>query len=511
MSGAKELLKNTVLLTAAAFLMRTVSVGFNVYLTNRIGADGIGLSQLIFAVYALAITFSCSGIKLTATRLVADGLALGRKNSRQLLRYCIAYAFFCAVVTASVLLVFSELIGRKWIGDTRSTASLRMLCLSLPFVAVSEAFDGYFTAVGRLVRYTFVQFLEQIFKIAVTVSALSRIASGNLESACLAVTFGISAAEIFSLTCVYILYRLTSEKAQFKEKRNNIILKLLKISVPDAVGSEMRSILMTVEHLLIPAGLKKSGSNPQGALATYGIIHGMSLPLLLYPSALLSSLAGLLIPEISAHHISGSKTRINYIIARVMHMTLIFSIGTAGIMYFNAEKLSLAVYGSTDSAFYIQIIAPLIPVMYTDMSVDGMLKGLDQQLSCMRYNIIDSALCVVLVYILVPIMGAEGYVIVIFASECINFFLSFRRLSVVSEVRIELFRDILIPLLCVVSANLFKNIFCGLFPLFSEIKSAAAFETGLSVICYAALLLVFRSIDNDEVLWIKRLIKPVRS
>lgn len=511
MSSAKELLKNTVLLTAASFLMRTVSVGFNVYLTNRIGADGIGLFQLIFAVYALAITFSCSGIRLTATRLVADGLALGRKNSRQLVRYCIFYALFCAAVTASVLLIFSELIGEKWIGDMRSAASLRMLCLSLPFVAVSDALDGYFTAVGRLVRYTFVQFLEQIFKITVTVTVLNRINAENLEASCLAVTFGISAAEIFSLACVYVLYRFTSEKSRMREEKKSIITKLLKISVPDAVGSEMRSILITIEHLLIPVGLKKSGSNPQGALATYGIIHGMSLPLLLYPSALLSSLAGLLIPEISAHHIAGSKARINYIIARVMHMTLIFSIGTAGIMYFNAEKLSLAVYGSTDSAFYIQIIAPLIPIMYTDMSVDGMLKGLDQQVSCMRYNIIDSALCVVLVYILVPILGAEGYIIVVFASECINFFLSFRRLSVVSEVRIELFKDIFIPLLCVISANLFKNIFCGLLPPVPGIKTAAVLEAVLSVICYTIMLLVFRSIDNDEVLWIKRLIKPARS
>ncbi len=504
-------MKNTVLLTAASFLMRTVSVGFNIYLTNRISADGIGLFQLIFAVYALAITFACSGIKLTATRLVADSLALGRKNSRQLIMYCILYALFCAVVTAFVLLVFSEFIGEKWIGDAGSTAPLRVLCVSLPFVAVSEALDGYFTAVGRLVRYTFVQFLEQIFKIAVTVIALGKTAAGSPEAACTAVTFGISAAEIFSLACVLILYRLTSGKTELSEKRNIIINKLLKIAIPDAVGSEMRSILMTVEHLLIPAGLKKSGSNPQSAIATYGVIHGMSLPLLLYPSALLSSLAGLLIPEISAAHIAGERTRISYIIARVMHMTLIFSIGTAGIMYFNAEKLSLAVYGSTDSAFYIQIIAPLIPIMYTDMSVDGMLKGLDQQLSCMRYNIIDAALCVVLVYFLVPVMGAEGYIIVIFASECINFFLSLRRLSVVSEVRVELFKDIFIPLLCVISANLFKNILCGIISVPSDLKSAAAFETVLSVICYSALLIIFRSIDNDEVLWIKRLIKPAKA
>ncbi|MCQ2484412.1 MAG: oligosaccharide flippase family protein [Clostridia bacterium] len=508
MSGAKILFKNTLLLTAASFLMRTVSVSFNVYLTNRIGADGIGLFQLIFAVYALAITFACSGIRLTATRLVADNLALGKKNSRQLVRYCILYSLVCAVVTSAVLLIFSDFIGTKWIGDPRSIAPLKMLCVSLPFVSISEALDGYFTAVGKLVRYTFVQFLEQVFKITVTVIALNKAVAGDLRASCLAVTFGISAAEIFSLMCVYILYRFTSEKSKISESGRKIVSRLLKISIPDAVGSEMRSILMTIEHLLIPAGLKKSGSNAQNALASYGVIHGMSLPLLLYPSALLSSLSGLLIPEISSHHISGSKVRISYIISRVLHITLIFSIGTAGIMYFNADRLSLAVYGNVDSAFYIKLIAPLIPIMYTDMSVDGMLKGLDQQVSCMRYNIIDAALCVILVYILVPVMGVEGYVVVIFASECINFFLSFRRLTVVSEVRVELFKDILIPSLCVISSNLFKNIVFGLFPVTTAVKSTAAVEIVFSVVLYAVLLLVFRAVDNEELSWVKKLIKP---
>lgn len=508
MSDARKLLHNTLLLTAASFLMRTVSVSFNVYLTNRIGADGIGLFQLIFAVYSLAITFACSGIRLASMRLTADSNALGYGSERQIMRRCLLYALICSTITAAVLFFGADLIGTKWIKDIRSISSLKILCISLPFVSMSASLNGYFTAVGKLVRYTAVQLLEQIFKITVTVLALGRISAGSLEDACKAVTFGISAAEVFSLACSYTVYRFSSGKS--KQCENSIIKRLLKIAVPDAVGSEMRSILMTVEHLLIPSGLRKSGCDPRSALASYGVIHGMSLPLVLYPSALLSSLSGLLIPELSAHHISGSKTRISYIISRVLHLTLIFSIGTAGIMYFNSEKLSLAVYGSSDAAFYIQLLSPLIPVMYADMSVDGILKGLDQQVSCMRYNIIDASLCVALVYLLVPVFAVKGYITIVFVSECVNFFLSFRRLAVVSEVKIELFKDILVPLLCAVSAGLFKQIFFGFIPAAQSVKTAAA-EIFFSVSCYCALLLVFRAIDNEEVLWIKRTFKPSKA
>lgn len=508
MSNAKRILHNTVLLTVTAFIIRTVSVSFNVYLTNKIGADGIGLFQLIFAVYATAITFASAGVRLASTRLTADNNVLGRQSNRQIIFCCLIYSLICGVISAVLLLLGVNKIGSSWIGDVRSIPSIKMLCLGLPFVSLAEALNGYFTSVGKLVRFTGIQLFEQIFKIAVTVIALKNSDVNDIASSCRAVTFGIATSEIFAFVCTYILYRFSCEKDKEKESMRGIFSRLLKISLPIAIGSEMRSILVTVEHLLIPVGFKKSGSNSQAALSTYGVIHGMSLPLVLYPSALLSSLSGLLVPEISANHIAGNKTRISYMISRVLHITLIFSIGTAGIMYFNAEKLSLAVYGNTEPAFYIRILSPLIPIMYTDMSVDGMLKGLDRQVSYMKYNLIDASICVVLVYLLVPISAVKGYIIVVFISETVNFYLSFRMLTRVSEVKIELFKDILIPLLCVISANLLKNILFSFTPELYSAKASATIEIVFSITAYCVLLLAFRVVDREETAWIKNIIKP---
>lgn len=505
MSRAKKLFHNTILLTATAFLMRTVSVSFNVYLTNKIGADGIGLFQLIAAVYGMAITFASAGIRLASMRLVADNLTEKKHSERQIMRLCIFYSLVCGMLIACVLGIFSDIIGEKWICDTRSIPSLRVLSLSLPFVAVSAALGGYFTAVGKLVRYTAVQFAEQVFKISVTVFSLRSVISYGLEASCVAIVFGMTSAEIFSAFCSYLLYRFSTVKPDKKESSRPIVRNMLRIALPDAVGAEMRSILMTVEHLLIPIGFRKSGSNGITAMATYGIIHGMALPLVLYPSALLSSLSGLLVPEISAQHIAKNNARIGYMIARVLHIALIFSIGTAGIMYFNSDELSVAVYGNTDVGFYTKVLAPLIPVMYMDMTIDGMLKGLDQQVSYMRYNIIDAGICVIFVYLLVPVFAVKGYIMVVFMSEIINFALSFRRLTKVSEVRIDLFRDIVIPLLCVISAGSIKSIVCSmLIPVMSE-KPTAVCSIGISSAVYFILLRIFNAINNEELVWAKKL------
>lgn len=497
-------MQNTMLLTVTNFIMKTVSMAFSVYLTNKIGADGIGLFQLISAVYGMAVTFASGGVRLAAMRLVADDSALGKRNERRIILLCTVYSLICGVIIAAVMCIFSTLIGSKWIGDTRSIPSLKILALSLPFVSVSAALNGYFTAVGKLFRYTTVQLAEQIFKIAVTVFSLGAVLSYGLEASCVAITVGITLSEIFSAVCSYALYLFTSEKSRKSERQNSLVHRLLRISLPDAIGSEMRSILMTVEHLLIPVGFRKSGSNPEAALATYGIIHGIALQIVLYPSALLSSLSGLLVPEISSHYISGRTSRITYIISRVLHLALIFSIGTAGIMYSNSAALSEAIYGSTDAALYMQVFAPLIPVMYMDMTIDGMLKGLDQQVSYMRYNIIDASLCVILVYFLVPIFSVQGYIMVVFVSELVNFVLSFRRLTVVSEVRVSLFKDILIPLLSVIGANLVKNLVFSLFNPAWGIKASVTVSILMSVAVYAVLLVIFGSVDREELAWLSR-------
>lgn len=503
MSGAKKLLHNTLLLTATSFIMRTVAVSFNAYLTDKIGADGIGLFQLISTVYAMAITFASGGIKLASMRLVADNISESRFSERRIMKSCLLYALICGTIFAIILFVFSPFIGTKWICDERSVSSLKILSLSLPFISASSALNGYFTAISKVFRYTFVQLCEQIFKITITVFTLKSSVNYGLEASCVAIVFGITSAEIFSMLSSYTLYRITSKNGK-SGRFTDIAKKLLRIAVPDAVGSQMRSILMTVEHLLIPVGFRKSGINPQGAMATYGIIHGMSLPLILYPSALLSSLSGLLVPEISAQYAAKNHTRISYMTARVIHIALLFSIGTAGILFFNAEEISLAVYSEERVAFYTRLLSPLIPIMYMDMTIDGILKGLDQQMSYMRYNIIDAGICVVFVYILVPILSVKGYIFVVFLSEIINFALSFRRLTVVSEVRIDLFKDIVIPVGCIISSGALKDITFSAVVGISD-KAYAVSSTAFCIIIYLVLLKIFDSIENEEISWIKNI------
>lgn len=504
MKNVKAFFMNTLLLTATALLMRTIGVAFNAYLSQKIGEAGIGLFQLIMSVYTLAVTFASSGIRLAATRLTVEELSRPKGGSpRHVIRCCLGYSLLFGCAAAIALFFGAEWISVHWLGERRPILSLKLLAVSLPFLAMSAALSGYFTAVRKIVKLSSSQLFEQFIRITATVMLLTILLPKGLEYACVAIVIGSCLAEVGSFFFVFLLYWAETRHRHDAGASPKAVRRLLKIALPDAVSSYVRSGLLTLEHLLIPVGFRKSGASSEGALAAYGKVHGMVLPIVLYPAALLNSLSSMLVPEMAECYEKKNTVRINYIITRVLQMTLLFSIGTAGIFYCFSGEVGRAVYGSSDTSRFIQLLAPLVPVMYLDTAVDGMLKGLGEQVSSMRYNIIDSLLSVILVYTLLPRFAVKGYIVMLFATEILNFTLSINRLNTISNFRIRLFGGIIAPVFCIAGSVSVTQLFFR----FTGLEAAPGLQLALSVLLttlvYLLSLRLSCCITKSDIRWFR--------
>ena len=214
MERGKAMLLNTILLTATAFLMRTVGMMFQVYLSKKIGASGIGLFQLIMSVSMLSTTFALSGIRFTTTRLVSEELGAGSgTGARVAMKRCLLYALCFGMAAMLILWFGARAIGTNWIGDERTVLSLKILSLSLPAFSLSAVLAGYFTAVSRVVKSAAVQVIEQAVRISVIVAALSLGRSLPLERACAVIVTGGCVGEIFSFALLFSLYRRDIKKS----------------------------------------------------------------------------------------------------------------------------------------------------------------------------------------------------------------------------------------------------------------------------------------------------------
>lgn len=438
----KDLMKNTALLTAASLAMRFVGMVWQVWLVGRIGDTGIGLFQLIMSVVSLAVTMAVSGIRFTTTRLVSEELGRGQDGCvRAAVRRCLLYGAVFGVAACAVLLLVAERAGFLWLGDARTVVPLRAAALGLPFLAVSTVIYGYFTATGRVWKSVCVQIGRELFMIGVTGALLSGYVRGDIESACRFVALGGTLAD--AAACVAIVLVLLWDMKKHVPRRvsapaDGLTDRMLSIALPLAAASYARSGLSTFQHLLVPRGLRLSGLNAAAALSAYGVIQGMSLPVVLFPSCLMMALAELIVPKLTRAQIGGTEQEIRLVTADILHKSLLFSLGTAFCFLALGDGFGEALYGSAEAGKYIMIFSLIVPVMYMDMITDGCLKGLGEMMFCMYVNIADAGLSALLVWLLLPSGGIAAYVFVICFTEAFNFAVSLWRLRRRANVRIRL-------------------------------------------------------------------------
>ncbi len=500
MNKTRKFALNAIILTATSLVMSSVSMSFTVYITSQIGAAGVGLYQLIMTVYRLAVTFATGGIGLAANRLVSEELALGSTDgARKAVKSCLKYALTLSVGAGILLFSMSEYIASSWLADLRTLRPIRILAFSLPPLSASSVLCGYFTAMRRAAKNSAVLLWEQYIKITLSIYLLSLVSSGA-EGACIALVLSGAVAEAASCVTLFILYFFDRSRcracANIADKKD-IRRRMLSIAVPVALTSYLRSGLNSIEQLMIPWGLKKYGHSENAALAEYGIIGGMVMPIIMFPAVFVSSFSGLLITEVSAWRAVGAKDKINLIFSYVFRFTMLFSVAVAAVLYGFGGDIALLMYNNVRAGSFIRILAPSVCVMYLDSVTDSMLKGLNQQQSHMRYNIIDSAVSIALTVILLPIMGINGYIIVITVSEVLNFFLSFRRLVKVTGFKVKIYDSVIKPAVAAAVSVIILR-------LFSRFIPSVVISIVLCAALYLALLWAMGCVSADDVRFIRK-------
>ena len=177
-----------------------------------------------------------------------------------------------------------------------------------------------------------------------------------------------------------------------------------------------------------------------------------------------------------------------------------------GIFYFFSSEFGKVIYSSDESGMYIKILSPLVLLMYLDKVVDGMLKGLNEQLSYLSYNMLDSAIRVVLIFILAPILGIRGILIMMFVSTILNSLLSIRRLLKVTQVKFDFSNWLIKPLLSITFSGLFVKILMALLSLNSGIL-VLILEIAFSLITYLTVLLLTECVKREEIGWFFKRVK----
>ena len=481
-------LKNAALMTGADVLLRLAGMGLRIYLANALGGEGMGLYQLVLAVYALFVTLATAGVSVAATRLMAEELSRGRAEARGMLVRLLAAGLGLGAFAMVAQFGLAGLAAAWWLGDARAAGALRAAAFGMPWMAVSAVLRGFFIARRRVEPNVLSQLAEQTVRIGVVYVALEQGILLGWENGrkCTAVLAATALSEAVS-ACMMLLFYHREARRCFAGKKarrpRDPARRLWDILWPVEGGRCLASALHTAENMLVPACLTVcllDAGGRSAAVAQYGSLKGMALPLLTFPFGLLGSLSVLLMPEITQAHIRGERARLDCLLDRMLRLTGCFSALAGALFWVWGEPLALLLYHSQEAGFYLRVLGPAMPLMYLESMVDGAMKGMGEQKAVFRYSLWDAVLRIAGVLLLLPRWGMKGFLWVILLSSAYTCQMNTARLLHVSGLKPRLWRWLGAPALAaLVSAGAGE----GLRALLAGWLGSGSTPTRLAALC----------------------------
>lgn len=322
MSKKHAILRGTFILTATGFLSRFIGFFYRMFLSHTFGEENVGLYHLIFPIYALCISLTASGLETAISRCTANRISLGKKReAKQLLYTGLFLSITLSVITTYVLQQNASTLAILILGDLRCEPLLIIVSYILPFSAIHSCICGYYFGLKQTEIPAASQLVEQIARVfsvcLMYIIAIKKNWNISISFAVVGLVFG----EIISSS--FCLQRLHAQK---ETEKLPLSLKtffhcagdLLRLSVPLSANRILLNILQSIESISIPLRLQQFGYTSSEALSMYGVLTGMALPCILFPSAVTNSVSTMLLPTVAEIQASRETEKLKALIHKVI-------------------------------------------------------------------------------------------------------------------------------------------------------------------------------------------------
>lgn len=416
--SSQNILRSTAALTLSGIIAKTIDFTFRAYYSTRLGAEGMGIFSLVFSFHSIILTFATGGLGVAVSKTVSEQYSKGcAGNIKRIMRIALMLVFVLSALVISGTYAFSGRIATHFLHEPRTRFSLMCLAPSILFMSISYCIKGYFYASRKILIPASSEFLEQAVKIVSITTLLKKMLPFGIEYGCSAVFLGISIGEFSS--CLYLSLFYIKDKPKLKQpcEIGSVFSSLLKIALPAMITSLSGAILRMQENVLIVSALKKSGLDHPTALSQYGTIHGMVMPLIVFPLTLLSSCFTLLVPEISRADNMKSRLRLSTLVSRLYRFTAFGGFLVCTVFVTFSKELSTMVYSAPHISNWVFMVALFSPIMFADSVSCGILNGLGKQTRLLIFSFSDSFLRISMILILTPKLGINSLFLLIFASN----------------------------------------------------------------------------------------------
>jgi len=419
-SSGNLFLKGTLILTVGGMVVKVIGSLNWIFLSRILGGEGIGLYQMAFPLYLLALNISSAGLPVAISILTAERIALNDiRGAKRVFHLSLALLTVTGLVlSAALFLSASWLIDFHVIRDPRAYYSLIALSPAIFFVTILASFRGYLQGWQIMTPTAVSQIIEQIIRVAAMLIFAGALLPMGLAYAAGGASLGAAAGSVAGLLALLYYYRRLPARfsgqsecaAVERESGKKIMKRLVSLAWPVSLSSIMLPLVANLDLIVVPLRLEKAGYSVGQATELFGYLTGMAVPLVNLATILTASLAISLVPAISASHSLGDIQGVRQKLSAAFRLTYLVAIPGVVILFLLAEQIAGIVYNAPQAGGSIRILALSVFFLGLHQISTGALQGMGLTLVPVLNMGLAAIIKVFLNWTLtaVPWLGIEG-------------------------------------------------------------------------------------------------------
>ncbi len=378
---------------------------------------------MIFPVFTLCLAISASGIQTAISRFVAEG-----KGGKRYLFCGLSLSVSISILFSIGIYYLAPWIATDILKEPRSTELLRVMSYSLIPASVHSCFNGYYYGKKNSVIPSACQIIEQLARVLGTLLIYQVLSRQGLPLEPIHAVWGLVISELAGLLVNVTAYLGLKRDANNqinailtigKEVSNhNFLVQFTSVSkvlalmaIPLTTNHVLTTLSHSLENLLLPQQLIAYGYTSDEALGHFGILTGMALSVIFFPSAITNSLSVLLLPRVSETKAKGNMCVVLETIKGAVCCGVALGSLCTFIFLLSADWIGTYIFDNQLAGFYIRILSILCPFMYTSGLLSSIVNGLGHASLTLACNLSGCAVRILAIWFLVPLYGMYAYII----------------------------------------------------------------------------------------------------
>lgn len=414
------LITGTLLMTAAGVLSRIIGFFYRIFLSRTIGAEALGIYQLIGPVFSLCFALTASSIQTSISKFVGDAIGgckdslCGEKKARAYLILGLVLSCGLSILTGIFMYFNADWIAVRFLGEARCAPLLVLLTYSLLPCCIHACINGYYYGRKNAFVPSLCQLIEQIARVGSVWIIFQITTEKGIPLTAFHAVCGLVIGECFGL--------LVSMSALLREKRlprgsytsdsicnSTMTHAFLAMVIPLTINRLSVAFSTSLENLLIPQKLQLYGYTQTDALSIYGILSGMTLSIILFPCVLTNSLSVLLLPAISEARGRSNENQIRRTTQKAIRLGLLLGFAFTILFLLTGDMIGNKLFHNALAGHFICRLAWLCPLMYITSLLNSILHGLGRPKQVLFVNLLSCLIRIGMIWFLVPAYGIGAY------------------------------------------------------------------------------------------------------